>query len=60
MEILNYSKVSIKRHERTASKIDVVYFIEFSDFKMFHTAQEGLKNLFPEAEWIFVEDVRII
>jgi hypothetical protein len=56
----NSSNLIIKRHERTASKIDVVYFIEFSDFKMFHTAQEGLKNLFPEAEWIFVEDVRII
>ena len=56
----NSSNLIIKRHERTASKIDVVYFIEFSDFKMFHTAQEGLKNLFPEPEWIFVEDVRII
>jgi len=56
----NSSNLIIKRNERTASKIDVVYFIEFSDFKMFLTTQEGLKNLFPEAEWTFVEDVRII
>ena len=56
----NSSNLIIKRNERTASKIDVVYYIEFNDFNMFLATQEGLKKLFPEAEWTFVEDVRII
>ena len=56
----NSSTLIIKRHERTNTNVDIVYFIEFNNYESFLNTQNGLGNLFPEAEWTFVEDVRVI
>lgn len=56
----NSSTLIIKRHERTVTNVDIVYFIEFNNYESFLNTQSGLSKLFPGAEWIFVEDVRVI